>query len=150
MNRWSAAGFVPPSFPGHALHEKGLQGGNSDGLLVSSQEQGALLVPLTNRRSTAYELVTNKLSTRDFVAAFGLHGRSLVPASWGRFMRCFVVAFGCSRSPCLLGEKFCSTHSCPTPPCHPASPPCAPTRCARGMYVLFPDMPCMKKVYRNK
>ena len=32
--------------PGHALHEKGLQGQKGDGPLVSSQEERALLVPL--------------------------------------------------------------------------------------------------------
>ena len=36
-------------FPGHALHEKGLQRQKSVGPLVSSQEERALLVPVINR-----------------------------------------------------------------------------------------------------
>ena len=40
-------------FPGHALHEKGLQKQKGVGPLVSSQEQRALLVPRINRSSTA-------------------------------------------------------------------------------------------------
>ena len=39
--------------PGHPWDEKGLQRRKSDGLLVSIQERGALLVPLMNRLSTA-------------------------------------------------------------------------------------------------
>ena len=35
--------------PGHVLHEKGSQRQKGAGLLVSSQEQRALLVPLINR-----------------------------------------------------------------------------------------------------
>ena len=43
---------------------------------------------------------------------------------------------------------------CPALP-RPAAPPCAaPIRTARGMFGFgfdkFPDMPCMKKVYRDK
>ena len=40
-------------FPGHALHEKGLQRQKSDGPLVSSQEQRALFVPRLNQLSIA-------------------------------------------------------------------------------------------------
>ena len=36
-------------FPGHALHENGLQRQIGDGTLVSSQEERALFVPLINR-----------------------------------------------------------------------------------------------------
>ena len=36
-------------FPGHALHEKGLQRQIGVGTLVGSQERRALAVPLTNR-----------------------------------------------------------------------------------------------------
>ena len=36
-------------FPGHALHEKGLQRQRGVGPLVSSQEERALLVPVINR-----------------------------------------------------------------------------------------------------
>ena len=41
------------AFPGHALHEKGLQRQKGFGPLVGSQEQRALLVPVINRGSTA-------------------------------------------------------------------------------------------------
>ena len=40
---------VCPGFPGHALHEEGLQRQIGVGTLVSSQERRALLVPLINR-----------------------------------------------------------------------------------------------------
>ena len=40
---WTTAWCIP--VPGHALHEKGLQGQKGVGPLVSSQEQRALLVP---------------------------------------------------------------------------------------------------------
>ena len=55
INRWSTAGFVPPSvqIPGNALHEKVLQRQKSVGPLVNSQDEGALLVPVINRLSTA-------------------------------------------------------------------------------------------------
>ena len=39
--------------PGHALHEKGLQGQIGDGTLVSSQERRALAVLVINRLSNA-------------------------------------------------------------------------------------------------
>ena len=40
---------LPPIFPEHALHEKGLLGQNGDGPLVSSQERRALAVSLISR-----------------------------------------------------------------------------------------------------
>ena len=40
--------------PGHALHEKGLQGQKGAVPLVNSQEQRVLLVPLINRGSTGH------------------------------------------------------------------------------------------------
>ena len=43
MNRLSTAGFVPPSVPGHALYEKGLQRQKGVVPLVGSQEQRAVL-----------------------------------------------------------------------------------------------------------
>ena len=49
INRGSNADFVPPSVPGHALHEKGLQRQKGVVPLVGSQEQRALLVPVINR-----------------------------------------------------------------------------------------------------
>ena len=42
-------GFYIESFPGHALHEKGLQRQTGVVPLVGSQEQRALLGPLINR-----------------------------------------------------------------------------------------------------
>ena len=43
--------FVP--FPGHALHDKGLQRQKGVGPLVNSQGRRALFVPVINRLSTA-------------------------------------------------------------------------------------------------
>ena len=51
--RLSTAGFIPPSIPGHALHEKGLQRQLGVGTLVSGQERRAAVVPRINRGSTA-------------------------------------------------------------------------------------------------
>ena len=50
-NRWSPPPLRPslPYFPGHALHEKGLQRQMGVGTLVSSQEERALLVLVINR-----------------------------------------------------------------------------------------------------
>ena len=49
INRSSTGRCVPPSVPGHALHEKGLQKQISDGTLVSNKERRALAVPVINR-----------------------------------------------------------------------------------------------------
>ena len=72
INRLLNADFVPPSvlhtiFPGHALHEKGLQGQISAVTLVSSQERRALAVPLINRLSTGYQPRMNRWSTAGFI-----------------------------------------------------------------------------------
>ena len=52
--------WLPPHIPGHALHEKGLQRQKGVGPLVGSQERRALLVPLINRLSTAYQPLVNR------------------------------------------------------------------------------------------
>ena len=62
--------MLPPGgklIPGHALHEKGLQRQIGVGTLVSSQEQRALLVPVTNRGSTGCQPVVIRGSTAGFV-----------------------------------------------------------------------------------
>ena len=51
--------FLLPVFPGHALHEKGLQRQIGIGPLVGSQERRALLVPVLNRLQTAYQPLVN-------------------------------------------------------------------------------------------
>ena len=51
VNHSSTADFVP-AFPGHAVHEKGLQR-QGVGPLVGSQERRALLVPVINRFQAA-------------------------------------------------------------------------------------------------
>ena len=55
----------PARFPGHALHEKGLQRQKCVGSLVRSQEQIALFVLSINRLSTANKPVVNQLFFSD-------------------------------------------------------------------------------------
>ena len=93
-------------FPGHAVHEKGLQRQKGVGPLVGSQEQRALTTPRSNR---------------GFCSFIGLHRISLVRASGGTFRRRVFDVLG---SNCSVGV--------PARP-RPAAPPCAPTRPARGM-----------------
>ena len=54
-------------FPGHALHEKGLQRQIAVGTLVNSQQRRALAVPVINRLPTAGQPRVNRLSTACFV-----------------------------------------------------------------------------------
>ena len=75
----SASGRYAPlnylnSFPGHALHEKGLQRQTSVGTLVSSQERRAAVVPRINRGKTADKPVVN----RSLCSSIALHRISFV------------------------------------------------------------------------
>ena len=101
-------------FPGHALHEKGLQRQKSAGPLVSSQEERALLVPLINRGSTGDEPRVN----RGFCFPIGLHRISLVRASGETFKRRVFDALEGTRKDGPLGEQFCwhTVLSDPVPP----------------------------------
>ena len=72
----------------------------------------------------------NRLSTGDFVPAFGLHRISLVRASGEMFKRRVFDALGGTRVLFLLGELFC-----PTAPSCPAVRP-DPTR---SLYVRVLD-----------
>ena len=78
--------------------------------MISSQERRALAVP-------AYKPRINRLSTVDFVPAFGLHKISRVRASGKTFKRRVFDASEGTRDPCLLGEQFCW---------HPVLPDLAP------------------------
>ena len=69
--------FSCNGFPGHALHEKGLQRQQGVGPLASSQERRAVFVTRINRVSTAYQPVVN----RTFCSSTGLNRMSLVGAS---------------------------------------------------------------------
>ena len=109
---------------GHALHEKGLQ--RQKGVGSTGQQ------PETKSASRSGDKPRiNRLSTGDFVSAFGLHRISLVRASGETFRRRFVSALEGMMDPCLLGEQFC--WHLVLPDSRPAAPPCAPTRPARGM-----------------
>ena len=140
INRLSTAGFVPPSVyigfclvvlsqthhrsfcvvPGNTLHEKGLQRQKGVGPLVGSQERRALLV-----------LVINRLSTADFVPAFGLHRILFVRASGETFRRRVFDALGGTRDACLLGALFCRRPVLPgpAPPLRRAPRPDPPVVC---------------------
>ena len=81
---------------------------------------------MINRLQTASQPVTERLSTADFVHAFGSHKISLVRASGETFRRRVIDALRGARDPCLLGVLFCRRPVLPGP----APPPrCAP-RCA--------------------
>ena len=151
-------------FPGHVLHEKGLQ--KTNGRLHNGQQPGtksaprgpadkprvniwfvlSLLFPdmpctkrvhkyKKRRRSTGQQPGTKsasrpgdkprvkRLSTADFVLAFGKKGISLVRASGEKFKRHVFDALAGARDACLLGELFCQRPVLPDP----ARPPrCAP------------------------
>ena len=173
------------SFPGHALHEKGLQKQNGDGPLVSSQEQRALLAPRKNLLSTGCQpvVVFLHLFKPDFVCS----------CFWGDVQAMCLRWLGGCEGRLSLGRTFLSASN-PAGP-RPAASPCAPTRPARGMFGFlirqvffqsryeiattlsqlrptplplraaapcsvsfpsglgfdrFPDIPCMKKAYRDK
>ena len=102
---------------GHALHEKGLQRQN-------------------RRRSTGQQLGTksasrpadkpqvNRLSTADFVPAFGLHRISLVRASEEMLRTIVFDAPEETSDGCVLRGETRRRSILPSPPC-PAAPLCA-------------------------
>ena len=57
----------------------------------------------------------NRLSTDDFVTAFGVHGISLVRASRKTFRRRVFDSLQGTRDPCLLGEQLCWQTVLPDP-----------------------------------
>ena len=72
--------------PGHALHMKGLQRQIGVCTLVSSQEQRARLVPVTNRLSTAGQpgVLFFHRFTKDFsCSCFQRHTKEFIPLSSG-------------------------------------------------------------------
>ena len=103
-------------FPGHALHEKDLQGQKGDVPLASSQERSALAVPLINRSSTAR-----------CVPRLGLHGTSFVRASGGSSRMVVHGSLEGKMVKCILGRPA-AVQPCPAPPL--PSPHC-PARTAR-------------------
>ena len=84
--------FVNP-FPGHALHEKGLQKQKGVGTLVSSQERKAAVVPLS-RWCTANKPRVN----RSLCSSVGLNEISFVRASEKTFRKHFSVLCGAKGS----------------------------------------------------
>ena len=79
-------------FPGHALHEKGLQ--RQKRRRSTGQQPGT-----TSARGPADKPRINRGSTGDFVPAFGLHRISLVRASGKTFRRRFHDALEGMRIP---------------------------------------------------
>ena len=130
VNRWSTADFVPPSVPGHALHEKGLQRQKRDGSLVSSQKESASRPadkPVMNRWSIGCQPVVN----RGFCSFIGLHRIYLIRASGESFKRRVFDALERTREARTLGEQF-RWHPVlpdPAPPPHRAPRPDPPVVC---------------------
>ena len=83
--------------------------------------------PRINRGWTGYWPRVN----RGFCSSIGLHRISLDFAYGKTFRRRVFDALEGSGDPCLLGKQFCWYPVLPDP--RPATPPCAPTRPARGM-----------------
>ena len=81
-----------------------------------------------NRGSTAGQPRVN----RGFCSSIGLHRISPVRAPGGSFRRRVFDALEGTREACLLARRTVLLASSPARP-HPATPPCAPTRPARGM-----------------
>ena len=119
----AAAVRVKP-FPGHALHEKGLQRQLGVGTLVRNQERRAAVVPRINRLSTGYQPVVN----RGFWSSIGLHRVSFVRSSRDTPRRVFFDRMGGTRDGGLLSEPTRGVPSCPSPP-----RPAVPSRPARDM-----------------
>ena len=122
MNRLSIAGFVPPSVPGHALREKGLQRQIGDGPLVSSQEQRAPFFPRLNR-------FINRSSMADFVIPSVYIGFRY-SSFWGNDETC-LRCFGKYWGRLFPGRTVLLAYSPARP--RPATPPCALSRRASGM-----------------
>ena len=105
--------FLGIKIPGHTLHEKkGLRRQKASAHWSATRKKSASR-PVDKPRM-------NRLSTADFVPAFGLYRISLVRASGGTFKRPVFDALGGPRVACLLGELFCWHH--PVLP-DPARPP---------------------------
>ena len=83
------SGFGVGRFPGHALHEKGLQRQIGVGTLLSSQKRRALFVPRFNRT---------------FCSSTGLHRISFVRASEETFTRVLFGTLSGTKERCPLGE----------------------------------------------
>ena len=73
----------PGNFPGHALHEKGLQRQMGVGPLVSSQERKALMAPVVNRLSNGDFVPPSVLSTISLVRAPEESLRTVFSICWG-------------------------------------------------------------------
>ena len=124
----------------------------SVGPLVSSQEQRGLLIrpgdkPQINRLSTTVQPFVV------FLSSIGLNMISLVRASGGMFRRRFLEALGGTKDARFLGELFCRRPDLPGPAPPPRRAPRSdpPVVCPGfGLCTFFPDMPCMKKAYRDK
>ena len=78
----------------------------------------------SSRDKAANQPLTNRLSTGDFVPAFGLYRISLVRASGETFRRLVFDASGGTRDACLLGDLFCRRPVL----AGPAPPPCRALR----------------------
>ena len=100
-------------FPGHALHQKGLQRHTGDGPLVSSQERRVLAVPRIN-----------PLSTAGFVPPSVYIGCYFVRASDESSRKVVLDALEEKRDGCLLGDL---TRRPPVLP-RPAPPRCPAVR----------------------
>ena len=130
---WIRQVLLVRSFPGHTLHEKGLQRQISDGPLVSSQERRAVAVPLINRGSTAGHPLVN----RGFCISIGFNRTSFVRGSEDASNTVSSIRWKTRGKVVSWPDRPDGDPSYPAPP-PLAAPPCAaPTRPARSVSVFW-------------
>ena len=111
VNRASTA-CQPLVFPGHALHEKGLQRQIAVSTLVNSQQRRALAVPRLNRWSTAGQPLVNRL----FCSLSGLHRISFVRACEETFRTVVKVPWRDRGTVAFEADRNVGTLVCPASP----------------------------------
>ena len=104
MNQLLTAGCVPPSVPGHALHEKGLQ-----------RQKRRRSTGQQPRTKSAPRPADKPRFNRSFRSFIGLHRISLVCSSGETFRRRLFDALESAGEDCPLGEQFCWRTVLPDP-----------------------------------
>ena len=114
INCWSTG--CQPLVPGHASHENGLQSQIGVGTVVSSQERRALLVPRSNRWSTAGQPLVNRGSTAGFVPPPVYIGFPLFVLAKRRSEQLFTVPWRARGTVGFRADQNVGTLFCPASP----------------------------------